>query len=593
MPALPALASAITTSLIDTPRAADATPQTLRVAAYLRFSSAMQRDGYSLEAQRAEILKEADRQAARSITWQITWFEEPERSARAEKINQRTVFAQLLDEACAGRYDAVVVWRLDRFARSLKHQLTFIEQLQRAGVNFTSLYERTDFSTAGGRLAAHMFGAFAQFYSDQLSENVLHGMEQRAEVGLHRAAVPFGYRRVDKKTPVAPDTRPNGEWEGYHLLKRLSLDGAHDEEIADALNADGRWPIRNGRLRRATKDGPPIPKRWSRAAVRSVRTNPFYRPFQQGDPQGTITWLGKEYRGQHVAACTWDEWRTMQTLHAGHHRGWKAAAYPEQREAEFRGLVACADCVAAGRDGRAYLTTHNDPSTDEHGESMIATHEYYHCEAKRKGYDCPHNRHYAYAEDVRLAWLGWASAHLRLPPDWEEALVAHIEALASAAAGLSLETQAALQHEQARLGEKRRAVIELRADALVSRDEARARIGEIDRELARISARLRPAQIAQMGQTLRDAGRYLFNRYGQITDQWGRMTKDEREQIAQTLIQPNGLIVRLIAKGRRWGVKKDSNLYASSCELVEVRLREPFAEMLATLRRPSVSVASQ
>ncbi|MDV6269446.1 MULTISPECIES: recombinase family protein [Rhodococcus] len=75
--------------------------------------------------------------------------------------DDRPVLLDLLSHLRAG--DTLVVWRLDRLGRSLKHLGETVEDLQRRGAAFRSLTESTDTSSAGGMLIFQILGALAQF----------------------------------------------------------------------------------------------------------------------------------------------------------------------------------------------------------------------------------------------------------------------------------------------------------------------------------------------------------------------------------------------------------------------------------------------
>ena len=59
--------------------------------------------------------------------------------------------------------DTLVVWRLDRLARSLKHLIELITDLEQRDIGFKSLTESIDTTTSGGKLVFHIFGALAEF----------------------------------------------------------------------------------------------------------------------------------------------------------------------------------------------------------------------------------------------------------------------------------------------------------------------------------------------------------------------------------------------------------------------------------------------
>jgi len=75
-----------------------------------------------------------------------------------------------------GPGDVLVVWRLDRLARSLRHLLQLIDELTSRGVGFRSLTESIDTTTATGRLVLHLFGALGEFERDLLRERTAAGL---------------------------------------------------------------------------------------------------------------------------------------------------------------------------------------------------------------------------------------------------------------------------------------------------------------------------------------------------------------------------------------------------------------------------------
>ena len=72
--------------------------------------------------------------------------------------------------------DTLVVWKLDRLGRSLKHLIEVINALNERGIYFKSLQESIDSSTSGGKLICHVFGAVAEFERDSMRERPLAGL---------------------------------------------------------------------------------------------------------------------------------------------------------------------------------------------------------------------------------------------------------------------------------------------------------------------------------------------------------------------------------------------------------------------------------
>ncbi len=72
--------------------------------------------------------------------------------------------------------DTLVVWKLDRLGRSLKHLIQVLNQLDERGVYFKSVQESLDTSTPGGKLIFHVFGALAEFERDIIRERTMAGL---------------------------------------------------------------------------------------------------------------------------------------------------------------------------------------------------------------------------------------------------------------------------------------------------------------------------------------------------------------------------------------------------------------------------------
>jgi putative DNA-invertase from lambdoid prophage Rac len=89
------------------------------------------------------------------------------------------------------KIDTLIVWKVDRLGRSLRHLVNVIAELDAVGVAFVSLKDNLDFSTPAGRLMFGVIGAMAQFERDLIRERVKSGM-----ANARRKGVKLGRKRV-------------------------------------------------------------------------------------------------------------------------------------------------------------------------------------------------------------------------------------------------------------------------------------------------------------------------------------------------------------------------------------------------------------
>ncbi len=100
----------------------------------------------------------------------IKIFTDTASGAKAE----RTGLNEALDYVREG--DILVVWRLDRLGRSLKHLIETITELNNRKIGFKSIQENIDTTTSGGKLVFHIFGALAEFERDIIRERTNAGL---------------------------------------------------------------------------------------------------------------------------------------------------------------------------------------------------------------------------------------------------------------------------------------------------------------------------------------------------------------------------------------------------------------------------------
>ena len=108
--------------------------------------------------------------------------------------DRRPALDRLVNDAKRRRFDVLVVWRLNRLGRNLRHLVTLLDDLQALGVAFVSLGEGIDCTTPAGRLQLHILAALAEFEKSRIAERVRAGLARvRANgtrLGRPRAVVP-------------------------------------------------------------------------------------------------------------------------------------------------------------------------------------------------------------------------------------------------------------------------------------------------------------------------------------------------------------------------------------------------------------------
>ncbi len=145
---------------------------TPRVALYARVSTLDQSTGSQLLDLRKYV-------SARG--WQI--YREFVDEGISGTKDSRPALDQLMDDARKRRFDVVLVWRFDRFARSTKHLILALEEFRNLGIDFVSFQENIDTSSPLGSAIFTIIAAVAQLERDIISERVRAGLRRARENG--------------------------------------------------------------------------------------------------------------------------------------------------------------------------------------------------------------------------------------------------------------------------------------------------------------------------------------------------------------------------------------------------------------------------
>ena len=116
----------------------------------------------------------------------------------------RPALNRLMRDAHRRKFDAVLVWKLDRFARSLKQLVNDIAEFESLGVSLVSLRDNLDLSTPSGRLMFQIIGAMAEFERALSQERVRAGLRHARANGrrLGRPGVDVEANRVLVRCPI-------------------------------------------------------------------------------------------------------------------------------------------------------------------------------------------------------------------------------------------------------------------------------------------------------------------------------------------------------------------------------------------------------
>lgn len=172
----------------------------MTAAIYARVSTAY---GQDPEMQLSELREYAGRRG-----WQVS--EEYVDQGVSGSKESRPALNRLMSDACQRRFDAILVWKIDRFGRSLKHLVNALAELAALGVAFISLRDNLDLSTPSGRLMFQIIGAMAEFERALIQERVRAGLRNAKAKGRR-----LGRPRVVVDASKITALRAKGySWEG-------------------------------------------------------------------------------------------------------------------------------------------------------------------------------------------------------------------------------------------------------------------------------------------------------------------------------------------------------------------------------------------
>ena len=176
-----------------------------KVYTYTRVSTAMQIDGYSLDAQKARMKAYAD-----FNDYQIVGeYEDAGKSGKS--IEGRASFCRMMEDIKSGKDGVayVLVFKLSRFGRNAADVLSTLQVMQDFGVNLICVEDGIDSSKDAGKLMISILSAVAEIERENIRVQTMEGRIQKAREGRWNGGfAPYGYRLVDGVLQINEDEAP-------------------------------------------------------------------------------------------------------------------------------------------------------------------------------------------------------------------------------------------------------------------------------------------------------------------------------------------------------------------------------------------------
>ena len=438
----------------------------------MRVSTQEQAEGHSLDTQRRELTAWAASQG-----WEIVAVYE-DAGASGTSVKGRVGFLEMIAAAQAVAFDAILVLKVDRFARSMRDSAVYRELLNDCGVRLLSKTEPTvGDGTPAGFLTHGIFDVFAEHYSVQLSHNVARGKLTRAQKGLPLGDIPFGYRSSAPNLP--PQIVPDEAEAVRRAFEEYAAGNFSMLQVAEGFNDAGFRP-RSKRGRQA----------FSKATIAGILSNPFY--------VGDVTYHGEVVApGQHEPIVSRELWSRAQQVRA--ERAWKPqvrGAHPN-RPYLLSGVGVCCACGSplwANTTGRG-------------------RNNYYRCASRNRGGSCVQRVTSCRCELPEYEVTALFS-RLELPSAWRQRVE---ELVRDGGDGMDA------HRERRRLEDKIRRVRQGLVDGVLDNETAKRVVREAEASLTKI---VHPSR-AIIEETAALTG---------IRELWPHMTMEERSRLVKMVL---------------------------------------------------------
>lgn len=245
----------------------------MKAAIYARVSSDSQDVDLSISAQ-LRALRDYSAKHDYEIVREFVDEAESGRTAKRPAFREMIVMAKLKQPP----FQAILVWKLNRFSRSRADSITYKTLLRNKGIDVISINEPMDDSPTG-RLLEGVIESIDEFYSENLGQDIRRGMRENASRGFFNGSrPPYGYRKIEvcdggrMRRKLEPEDEDSTAVKTVKRIFDLAASNIGCKEIAMMLNNEG--------LRTSTGE------RWGKGTVHKVLTNEAYC--------GTLVWGGRK-----------------------------------------------------------------------------------------------------------------------------------------------------------------------------------------------------------------------------------------------------------------------------------------------------------
>ena len=262
-------------------------------------------------------------------TWEIV--DRYREEGRSGKDLERPEFKRLMADVQSGRINTVIVYKIDRITRSLRDFYTLWETFEQYDVQFVSLYEKFDTTTAVGRAMLKLILVFAELEREQTAERTAATMQHRAEQGLWNGGVRLGYDLDPNNKGVLkvnPDEKEIVIKDFFKKCLELGSAGKVVQHLAKQGIRRKQYTNRNGK---SVGGGP-----YYKQPVMNVLTDQVYL--------GKIVHNGQAYPGQHEAIVEEDLFMQVQDLIRRNSETRTNALAQEEHVFLLQGLARCGKC---------------------------------------------------------------------------------------------------------------------------------------------------------------------------------------------------------------------------------------------------------